>query len=497
MNQRSAIIRNSNIDACVSITDSLSSSLGPRGLDKMIVCGKDVTVTNDGATILTKLKGVHPVSKILTNLSQAQDEACGDGTTSVVVLTGALLKACKSLLKLVHPSAIIEALERIKIAANVILEDAGIPIGDSEGELIRNVITSLSSKVVSSCAEEMALISVKAMKKAGSLKNIKIVKKVGGSIEETKLVDGVVLNKNIKDNIQGINRKMKVLMAQFCLSAPKTNIDSKILIEDADAMDRIIKEERDYIVNICKKIKESGCELLIVQKSIMRDSLSSLAYHFLKKLNIMVIEDVEREEIDFISKTFGIKPISDVDLIPSELRELGIKEEEESGERITTLIDKGNIYVSILVRGSDNMIVDETERSLVDALSVVKSLIDNPKKVPGGGHIEMLISMIETEDMIERELYKAFECIPYYLCRNGGVNLNVNKKENLLEELRSKINNKSYRYQGINIRKGKVDNMIDHEIVQPLSVSVNVVNMAIETTAMILKIDDVLPTNRI
>merc|ERR1712060_1001827 len=263
----------------------------------------EVTITNDGATILNQMGVVHPAAKMLVELSKAQDIEAGDGTTSVVVTAGSLLDAADKLLqKGIHPTTISESFQK---AAN----------------------TSLNSKVVSQNSAELSPIAVDAVLKVidparennVNLKDIKIIKKLGGTVDDTELVDGLVFEQKAA-NINGPKRmeKAKIGFIQFCVSPPKTDMDNQVVVSDYAAMDRVLREERAYILNIVKQVKKAGCNVLLIQKSILRDGLSDLSVHFFDKMKIMVIKDIEREEIEHVCKSLGCRPIASLDHFTAE-----------------------------------------------------------------------------------------------------------------------------------------------------------------------------------
>ncbi|KAM0679370.1 T-complex protein 1 subunit delta [Binucleata daphniae] len=527
--QRTKEIQTSIINSAVTLSQSLSTSLGPRGSDKMIVKDKKTLITNDGATILKSLSYNHPINAILSNLSQTQDKNCGDGTTSVVVLTGSILKKCQNLLdKNIHPSLICKSLQKIKKISEEYIESIKIHIGDKKlnkekykmyvnepikantnitnelhkyrDSLLKSVVTALSSKIISLSAIEYAPIAVDSVLMVnGAIQNIKVAKKIGGSVEDVCLVEAIVLNENIKNQILKNNQdtykaKVNLAILQFCVSPPKTNIDSKININDHILMERIIKEEREYLLNICKKIKKSGADLVLVQKSILREGMNELALHFLTKMNVLVIDDISREDIQFLCNKLEMNASVDCDAI--EIKEFVIEETKENEALITKIMCKKGC--SIVVRGSDKLIVDEAERSLHDALCVVRCLFEDPYLLPGGGAVEMGIAQklrnttidieneIYTEQYILNEIGLAFEEIPYYLARNAGFN-----SIEAINEMRNKI--KDNANLGVNVRVNTIGCMLEENIVQPIKVSRSAISLAIETVTMILKIDDILP----
>ena len=479
--ERESNIRNSIFESAHALLNTISTSVGPKGLDKMIIKQNKTTVTNDGATIL-KFFTENPIHLFLSNVSTSQDEKCGDGTTSVIILTCSLLNSLKKLLEMnIHPSIICDYLERARNVAISYIEWAKIPVNDVN--IFNTVITTLNSKVVGN-AVEMASASIKAMEATGYDKNkIRILKKLGGSIDDVLFYKGMLFKSDIKTE----KRRVKCGAIQFCISAPKTNMDSKILVDSPLLMEKIISDERTYILDICKKIKMSGCQLLLIQKSILRDSLSELGRHFLKQLNILVIEGLDRKEVEYICEALGIEPISDVNFLTSEnLKEVEIKNTED-------MLEIKGYGSSIVINGCDDLVLDEVERSLNDALCVVKCLHDENFIVPGGGAIEMAISnkILELEDgniFINREISRGFEAIPYFLARNAGLN-SIEAVSELKKAIRE---NPTY---GISVRGNNINDMLeDDNVVQPASITKSIVNLAIETVIMLLKINDILPS---
>lgn len=322
-------------------------------------------------------------------LSRAQDIEAGDGTTSVVVVAGALLDAAQKLLNRgLHPTAISDSFQRAARLAVEILTKMSKPIDLNDHEtLVKIASTSLNSKVVSQQSSLLGPIAVNAVLKvtepgretAVDLKDIKVIRKLGGTVEDTQLIDGLVFTQK-SCNVNGPKRveKAKIGLIQFCISPPKTDMDHNVIVSDYTAMDRILKEERAYILNIVKQIKKSGCNVLLVQKSILRDALSDLAIHFLDKIKVMVIKDIEREDIEFVCKTLGCRPIASLDHFTAEnLSQADLVEEMQTGSskfvKITGIQNPGRT-VTVLVRGSNKLVLEEAERSLHDALCVIRSV---------------------------------------------------------------------------------------------------------------------------
>merc|ERR1712232_603450 len=319
-------IRTSNIVAAKAIADTIRTSLGPKGMDKMIQrANKEVIITNDGATILKEMKVVHPTAKMMVELSQAQDVEAGDGTTSVVVIAGSLLNSCQQLFdKKIHPTEIAESFDIARKKAIEILEEkVAVPLDLTDKEsLLKSASTSLNSKVVSQYSSVLAPIAVDAVlsvieKDSGmvDLKNIRIVKKLGDTIDETTLVKGLIFAQGTAHKADGptLVENAKIGLIQFCLSSPKSNMENSVVLDDYRKMDRFIDEEKRYILNLCRKIKRSGCNVLLIQKSILRDAVNDISLKYLADMKILVVKDVERSDIEFISKSLNCSPCASIE----------------------------------------------------------------------------------------------------------------------------------------------------------------------------------------
>ncbi|KAJ1966603.1 T-complex protein 1 subunit delta [Dispira parvispora] len=505
-------VRSSNIIAAKAVSDAIRTSLGPKGMDKMILTGTgEVLISNDGATILKQMAVMHPAAKMLVDLSAAQDVEAGDGTTSVVVLAGSLLTAAQGLLrKGIHPTTIAEAFQRASVKATDILADMSVPLDLSDREqMLKSASTSLNSKIVSQYSGLLAPLAVDSIMSViqpetasnVDLKDIRVIKKTGGTIDDTELVRGLVLTQSVIKSAGGPNRveKAKIGLIQFQLSPPKPDMDNQIVVNDYRQMDRILKEERQYLLNLCKKIKKSGCNVLLIQKSILRDAVNDLSLHFLSKLKILVIKDIEREEIEFICKTTGCKPIADIDGFTED--KLGhadlVEEVDASGSRYVQVsgIKHGGRTVSILCRGANSLILEEAERSLHDALCVLRCLVKKKAVVAGGGAPEIEISqklMQYAKTLKGMEAYcfeayaEALEVIPTTLAENAGLS-----PVSIVTELRNR-HAQGERSAGINVRKGIISDILEENVIQPLLVSTSAIELATETVKMILKIDDIV-----
>ncbi|KAH9930686.1 T-complex protein 1 [Fomitopsis serialis] len=464
-------VRLSNMVAAKAISDAVRTSLGPRGMDKMIQTPKgELIITNDGATILKSIQALHPAAKMLVDLSAAQDVEAGDGTTSVVVLAGSFLGAAEKMLqKGMHPTIIAESFLKASAKAVEYLTEISMPIDLSDkSSLLRAATTSLNSKAnVSQYSSTLAPIAVQAVTRLVTptssnvdLRDIRVVKKVGGTIEDTELVDGVVLNQNVVVAAGGPTRieKAKIGIIQFQLSAPKPDMDNTVVINDYRQMDKVIKEGRQYLLNICKKIKKANCNVLLIQNG--RD--------------------------EFLSKSIGCKPeSSDSDLV---------EEKHHAGAkvvRITGVKNRGRT-VSVLAMGSNNLVLEECERSLHDALCVVRCLVKKRALIAGGGAPEITsptaLAVRQSLKGMEAYCFQAYadalEVIPTTLAENAGLNPIA-----IVTELRNR-HAMGERNAGINVRKGLISNILEEDVVQPLLVSTSAVELATETVCLLLKIDD-------
>ncbi|KAK9476030.1 chaperonin Cpn60/TCP-1 family [Lipomyces japonicus] len=504
-------VRKANIVAARAVADAIRTSLGPKGMDKMIKTGKgEVIITNDGHTILKHMAVMHPAAKMLVDLSAAQDVEAGDGTTSVVVIAGGLLGAAERLLlKGIHPTIIAESFQRAAARAVEVLREMSIPIELSDRTaLVRAASTSLSSKIVSQYSSLLAPMSVDAVlrvinpsiAKNVDLGDIKLVKELGGTIEDTELVDGLVLTQHVIKTAGGPSRieKARIGLIQFQISPPKPDMENQVVVNDYRQMDKILKEERTYLLNICKKIKKAKCNVVLIQKSILRDAVNDLSLHFLAKLNILVIKDIERDEIEFICKSTGCQPIADIDSFTED--KLGqaelIEEVESSGSRVVKItgVKNASQTVSIIVRGANQLVLDEAERSIHDALCVIRCLAKERALIAGGGAPEIEVSrtlsresraLFGTEQICWQEFADALEVIPTTLAENAGLH-----SIQVVTDLRSR-HERGEKNAGVSVRRGSTKDIVDENVLQPLLVSTSAIQLAAETVKSLLRIDDI------
>lgn len=512
-NKRKDDVRQSNIISARSVADAVRTSLGPKGMDKMIsTASGEVIITNDGATILNKMEVLQPAAKMLVELSKSQDIVAGDGTTTVVVIAGALLKQCLVLLTNgIHPTVISDALHKTAEKAIDVLTAMAVPVELSDRDsLVQSASTALNSKVVSQYSTLLAPLAVDAVLSVVDpakpdlidLRDVKIVKKLGGTVDDTELVKGLVFDKKVSHASGGLTRveNAKIGVIQFQISPPKTDIEQSIIVSDYTQMDRILKEERNYILSMIKKIKATGCNVLLIQKSILRDAVTDLSLHYLAKAKILVVKDVERDEIEFITKTLNCLPIANIEHFREEkLGRADCVEEVSLGDggkivKITGIKDMGRT-TNVLVRGSNQLVLDEAERSLHDALCVIRCLVTKKFLIAGGGAPEIELSrqlgawskvLHGMESYCVRAFAEALEVIPYTLAENAGLNPIAIVTELRNRHAQGEIN------AGINVRKGQITNILEENVVQPLLVSTSAITLATECVRMILKIDDII-----
>lgn len=497
------------------MADTIRTSLGPRGMDKMIQKGDgEVLITNDGATILSQLEVFHPTAQMLVQLSKSQDIEAGDGTTGICVIAGAMLQACSELLlKGIHPTLIADSFKQAAAKAEEELIKMAKPVDLLDRQSVLDAVnTCLCSKVVHQNADVLAPIAVDAVlgiidpltATNVDLADVKIVKQVGGTMDDTELVRGLVLEHGAKRSAGGPSKveNAKIALIQFCLSAPKTDMENNVVVSDYTAMDRILREERKYILEMCKKVKKSGCNVLLIQKSILRDAYNDLSLHFLAKLDIMVVTDIERNDVDFIARTLKLQPIAHVDHFSKDklgqcamAEEVTIAGSTSRVVKMTGIVNMGPT-ITILMRGTNKLVLDEADRSVHDALCVVRSLVKKRYLISGGGSPEAEVALKLTawsktlsgvRSYCVRAFAEALDIIPYTLAENAGLN-----PIRMVTELRNR-HNLGEASAGINVKRGAISDMWAEHVVQPLLVNTSEISLATECVVMVLKIDDLVP----
>ena len=496
-----------NIMAAKTIAETVKTTLGPRGMDKMLVSSfGDVTITNDGATILKELDVQHPAAKMLVEVAKTQDAEVGDGTTTAVVLAGQLLAKAENLLdQNVHPTVIIEGYKKAGEKAQEVVNKIAIPVAPKDDKLLVSVaLTSMGSKSVTVAKERFARLAVEAVKQVteetgGKLKAdidlIKVLKKPGKSLEETELVKGIVIDKEVAHSQMSKHvEKAKIALLNAKLEIEKTEFDAKINIESPEQMKLFLAEDERMLKDMVDRISRTGANVLFCEKGI-----DDVALHFLAKNGILAVKNISSNDMEKLARATGGKIIASVkDVTADALGEARTVEEVKVGEDKLVYVRecKNPKAVTIVIRGGAEHVVDEAERSLHDALCVVRNAVEDGKIVAGGGAPEAEISKQLREYAVEvgaREqlaieaFADAVEVVPMTLAENAGLD-----PIDIMVSLRSEHENSHGPYVGIDVFTGKTRNMLDLNIVEPLRVKKQVIKSATEAASMILKIDDVI-----
>jgi thermosome len=496
-----------NILAAKVVAETVKTTLGPRGMDKMLVSTiGDVVITNDGATIMKELDVQHPAAKMLVEVAKTQDNEVGDGTTTAVILTGELLdKAEKLLDKDVHPTVIVEGYRKGADKAREILESLSEKIDPNDAETLRKIaMTAMSTKGVTGSKNYLAKIAVDAAllvketrdgKTKVDVDLVKVLKKHGKSLEETELVRGIVVDKEIAHpqmpkHID--NAKIALLNAK--LEIEKTEFDAKININSPDQMKMFLDEEERMLQEMVDDVIKSGTNFLFCEKSI-----DDIALHFLSKKKISAVKNMNSGDMEKLAKATGAKIVASVkDLNSASLGEAKLIEEMKIGDdKLTYVRDAKNpMAVTVVIRGGTEHVVDEAERSLHDALCVVRDAIEDGKMVAGGGAPEAetakqlreyAVKIGGREQLAIEAFADAMESIPLALAENAGLD-----PIDIMVELRAKHEDPANRWYGVDVFSGKVRDTRTLNVLEPLRVKLQVVKSATEAASMILRIDDVI-----
>ena len=502
--------QHSNIAAAKIVAESVKSSLGPKGMDKMLVDSfGDVTITSDGRTILDEMDIQHPAAKMLVEVAKTQDNEAGDGTTTAVIIAGELLNRAEELIdKNVHPTIIIDGYKKASEKALETLEKIAIPVDLKSQDYVKKVsMTSMASKLVAEYKEYLAELAVKAMlevaeKEDDSYKadvdDVKVEKKTGESIRDTKLINGVVLDKEVVHS--GMPKRVenaKIALLDASLEIEKTEFDAKINIESPDQMESFLRQEETMLKDMVDTIVAARANVVICQKGI-----DDMAQHFLARKGIVAVRRVKKSDMEKLAKATGAKIVTKLDDISSaDLGYAALVEERKIGDDKMTFIEgcKHPRAVTILIRGGTERIISEAERSLHDALCVIRDVIEEPKVVAGGGSPELeasraLKKYAETlpgrEQLAVKSFADALEAVSLTLTENAGLD-----PIDILSELRAR-HEKGEKWAGIEVQEGKVQNMSKIGVFEPIMVKKQIIKSATEAASMILKIDDVIAAGK-
>ena len=495
-----------NIMAAKIIAESVRSSLGPKGMDKMLVDGfGDVTITNDGATILDEMEVQHPAAKMMVEVAKTQDDEVGDGTTTSVVVAGELLKKAEELIDQgIHPTVIVDGYRQASIRALEVLDQIAIKIDPTDRATLRKVAeVSLASKILAEDKEAMAELAVNAILQVAEktsdgykvdIDDVKVEKKPGESLTDTALIKGIVLDKEIVH--PGMPKRVedaKIALVDAPLEVEKTEFDAKINIENPEQMKAFLDEEEKMLKDMTDKVSNSGANVLLCEKGI-----DDVAQHYLAKKGILAVRRVKQSDMEKLVKATGGKVVSNVnDLRPEDLGFAKLVEERKVADDKMTFVEgsKNPKAVTILVRGGSERLVDEAERAIHDALCVVRDVVLDPRVVAGGGAPEAEVArrlrehaqkLSGKEQLAVIAFGEALETLPTALAENAGLD-----PIDILVQLRV-AHEKGQLWAGVDVNESKVADLKERGILEPLGVKVQVIKSASEAAGMILKIDDVI-----
>ncbi|MGA8275807.1 MAG: thermosome subunit beta [Thermoplasmata archaeon] len=502
-----------NIAAARAVADAVRTTLGPRGMDKMLVDGMgDITITNDGVTILKEVDVEHPAAKMIVEVAKTQDQQCGDGTTTAVVIAGELLKRSESLLEQsVHPTVITRGFQLALQQAKLLLEtEIGTPVkADDEAILIDCATTAMGSKGVYGSRDQLAKIAVKAVQKISETRGgkvvadvdqIKVEKRPGGTIADTQLFDGIILDKergHPRMPTQVAN--VKIALLNSSLEVKKTEIESKINIKNPAQIQSFLDEEDKTFRKMVDAVKAAGANMVVCQKGI-----DDVVLHYLSKEKIYAVKQVKESDLQKLARATGGKIVTGIkELTPADLGSAALVEERKIGDDHMTFVTgcANPRSVSILIRGGTEHVTQEVERSLHDALKVVSSVLEDGVVCPGGGATEIDLSVklrkwastVGGREQLAVEAFaQALECIPWALAENGG----YDAIDTLIELRSAHEGPNANKNVGVNLADGKAADMWKLRVVEPARVKRQALTSATEVASMILRIDDIIASKK-
>ena len=500
-----------NITAAKLVAELVKSSLGPRGMDKMLVDPLgDVTITNDGATILKDIDVQHPAAKMMVEVSKSIDNEVGDGTTSSVVVAGSLLEKAEELIdKDVHPTVIVDGYKKCSVKANEVLRSIATKVDASDRAILNKISeTSMSSKMVSANSKHLSKIVVDAILAAADgtdeeyqvdIDNIKVDKKPGGSLDNTTLVRGVILDKEVAHAAMPKRiEEAKIALVNSPLEIEKTEIDAKISISSPEQMQSFMDEENRILKNMVDKVISAGANVLVCQKGI-----DDLAQHYLSKANVLAVRRVKDSDMAKLSRATGGRIVTNIaELSTNDLGYSKLVEERKVESDKWVFIEgcKNPKALSVLIRGGSQRVVDEAERSIHDAMMSVKDVLEYPYITAGGGAPEAVVaqrlrewsvSLPGREQLAAEKYADALDSIPLTLARNAGMDVIDTQVQ-----LHSMISDSRTPKIGIDVMNAKIADMSSKGIYEPLAVKENIINSATETASLILRIDNVIAASK-
>ena len=499
-----------NITAALVVAESIRSSLGPKGMDKMLVDGfGDVTISNDGATILDEMDVQHPAAKMMVEVAKTQDDEVGDGTTSAVVISGELLSKAQTLMdKDVHPTLVVDGYQLASTKALEFLQRIALAVKPTDkATLLKVAKVAVASKLLAEHKEFVADLAVKAVlqvteasgkKFRADVDDIKVEKKPGGSITDTSLIEGVLLDKEVVH--PGMPKRVedaRIALLNCPLEVEKTEFDAKLNIQNPDQMKAFLDEEEKILRDMVDKIAATGANVAVCEKGI-----DDVAQHFMAKKGILAVRRVKQSDMEKLVKATGGRILTQLEgLKASDLGQAGLVEERKVSDDKMTFVErcKNPKAVSILVRGGTERIVDEAERAFHDALCVVRDVVVDPQIVAGGGAPEAEVSRLlraysqklsGKEQLAVQAFADALEIIPMSLAENAGMD-----PIDSLMTIRAKHQAK-LKWVGVDPVNGRVADLAKLEVYEPLAVKVQALKSASEAAGMILKIDDVIAASK-
>ena len=498
--------QNNNIMAAKAVAAAVRTTLGPKGMDKMLVDSLgDIVITNDGATILKAMDIEHPAAKMIVEVAKTQDDEVGDGTTTAAVLAGEFLKNAEELLESgVHPTVIASGYRLASLKAREILKTLAKRVTVNDRDLLLKIAaTAITGKAADASKDVFSNLAVNAVlavfdtengKKTVDIEDIKVEKKVGGSVEESVLIEGMVIDKErVHTNMPKKVTNAKILLLNEALEIKKTEVDAEISIKSPDQLQLFLDQEEQMIHDMVNKVINSGANVVFVQKGI-----DDIAQHYLAKAGIYAARRVKKSDMDKLARATGAKVLTSLkEINDSDLGKAGLVEEKKIGDEAMTYVTECHNpkAVSIILRGGTEHVVDEAERALHDALRVVGVAIEDETLVAGGGspEVELALRLREysatlkgREQLAVAKFAEALEVIPRTLAENAGLD-----PIDMLVEMRSQ-HEKGNKTAGLNVFTGKVVDMWKEGVVEPLRVKTQAISSGTEAATMILRIDDVL-----
>ena len=499
--------RRSNMMAAQIISEVLKSTLGPRGMDKMLIDSLgDITITNDGATILDEIDVQHPAAKMMIEVAKTQDDEVGDGTTTAVILSGELLKKAEELLEQnIHPSIIISGYQKASERAMGTLEKLAIDVDlDDRETLMKLATTSMRSKAVSIARTHLAGIAIDAIKQIieerdgeiiADVDNVQIVKKEGKSLDETELVRGIIIDKEVvHDGMPKQVSGAKIALVDAALEIEKTEFDAEVRIRSPDAIKAFLDQEAEMLKKMVERVKNSGANVLFCQKGI-----DDVAQHYLAKEGVLAARRVKKSDMEKLAKATGAKIVSNLaDLKGSDLGACEAVEERKVGDDKMVFVEgcKDPRAVAVFIRAGLERMIDEAERTMNDALYVISDVAELAKMVPGGGSIEEELSRavrayarnVGGREQLAIEAFSdALEVVPKTLAENAGLDV-----LDTMVALKAAHEKKDGFAMGVNVFGEGIINMLEQGVVEPMAVKMQAIKSAVEVSSMILRIDDVV-----